>query len=133
MIIDRHLEHHSTPGFPSSQMAPPVLVEEIIPLLTISGAGNVGTPDDFAVDRYGTGWIATDPSNTLIKATLDGEVTVIAGGVDETTVVGCTSAAFGRTRFDRDMLYITSNGRLANPPASGIRPGKLWSIDTTDL
>lgn len=57
--------------------------------MTISSSSNVGTPHDFVVDQYGTGWIATDPSNTLIKATLDGEVTVIAGGVDETTVVGC--------------------------------------------
>lgn len=101
--------------------------------MTISSTSNVGTPDDFAVDQYGTGWITTDPSNTLIKATIDGGVTIIAGGVDETTMIGCSSAAFGRTRLDRDTLYITSNGGLANPPASGIRPGKLWSIDTTGL
>lgn len=44
-------------------------------------------------------------------------------------MLGPTSAAFGRTHHDRDILYITSNGGIVNPPSSGIVPGRLSSID----
>ncbi|KUJ15786.1 uncharacterized protein LY89DRAFT_685725, partial [Mollisia scopiformis] len=91
-------------------------------------SSNFTTPDDFALDRHGNAWIATDPSNSLVKVTLDGEATVVVGGADETVLLGGTSAAFGRTVEDWEVLYVTSNGGLGNPPASGVQPGRLYAV-----
>lgn len=56
-------------------------------------------------------------------------MTIIAGRLDETILLGPTSAAFERTHRNHDVLYITSNGGIANPPSSGIVGGRLSSID----
>jgi hypothetical protein len=102
-------------------------VEVVLPAATFPI--NFGAQaDDFALDQKGNAWI-TSPSDTLFRVTLEGDVTVIAGAANSTALLGCTSAAFGRTGRDRTTLYVTSDGGLAAPPPSGVKPGKLWAID----
>lgn len=51
---------------------------------------NVGAyADDFALDDEGNAWIATDPSNELVKVTVaDGRQTVVAGGAKQSILAG---------------------------------------------
>jgi sugar lactone lactonase YvrE len=83
-------------------------------------SSNFTSADDFVLDKHGNAWITTDPNNSLLKVTPDGTVTAIEGAINETTLLGPTSAAFGRTSHDLNILYITSNGGIGNPPLSGI-------------
>lgn len=45
----------------------------------------------------GTAYIAANPMNEVFKVTQKGEVSVVAGGLNNTTVAGDASAALGRT------------------------------------
>lgn len=61
-------------------------------------------PDDFAIVADGTSFVAG--GNTLWKVTPDGSVKVLAGGANDTTLEGVTSAQFARTRADTGVLYL---------------------------
>lgn len=91
----------------------------------------VALGDDFALDQAKNAWIAT-ASNTLVKVSLDGKQTIIAGGEDSQVLKGCTSATFGMGRGRDKELYITTSGGLADP-ALGIEGGGVYSIDTSKL
>ncbi|KAK4549455.1 hypothetical protein LTR36_006452 [Oleoguttula mirabilis] len=89
--------------------------------------------DDFALDAAGNAWITGDPSNNVARVTTSGEATQVVGGVNSTAIVGPTAAHFGRTERDRKILYVVTNGGMANPPLSGVVGGKVIALDTTDL
>ena len=89
--------------------------------------------DDFAFDRNGNAWLATDPSNSIVKITPYGKVSVEVGGVHDATVAGVTAVQFGRTKMDRNILYASTNGGFASPPPGGIVGGKVLAVDTSEL
>ncbi|KAI9698275.1 MAG: hypothetical protein M1820_007545 [Bogoriella megaspora] len=65
---------------------------------------NLTFPDDFALTKAGTAYIAGD--NTLSKVSPNGTVVVLSGGPYDPTLEGCISAQFGRTGDDKNVLYI---------------------------
>jgi hypothetical protein len=79
-------------------------------------------------------WLATDPSNSIVKIEIPGgHTTVEVGGADNAVVAGVTAFAFGRTERDRHVLYATTNGGIASPPRGGVVGGKVVAIDTSRL
>jgi hypothetical protein len=52
---------------------------------------------------------------------------VIAG--IEQGLAGSTAAMLGRTVSDRRTLYVTTNGGMSLPPASGLEDGKIVKIE----
>lgn len=61
-------------------------------------------PDDFALSANGTAYVGG--GNTLWRVDPDGIVKKLAGGVNDTMLEGVTSAQFGRTSIDRNVLYL---------------------------
>ncbi|KAK3115421.1 hypothetical protein LTR53_005268 [Teratosphaeriaceae sp. CCFEE 6253] len=61
-------------------------------------------PDDFALAGDGTAYVVG--ANQLYRVSPAGKVDVLAGGVNDTTLEGATSATFGRTGGDAGVLYI---------------------------
>lgn len=84
--------------------------------------------DDFALAPDGNAYIGANPVNTVFKVAGDGTVTTFLGGVNETIVAGATSVAFGRTRKDNNVLYITTNGGSNNPVNGILEGGKLVAV-----
>ncbi|WYZ40172.1 hypothetical protein EsH8_IV_000513 [Colletotrichum jinshuiense] len=71
--------------------------------------------DDFVFSREGIAYITENGYNSVEAISLDGRRTLVAGGLNSTLIPGATSAAFGRTPTDRDVLYITTAGGQAAP------------------
>jgi hypothetical protein len=109
------------------------------PVETIIGAPswkvNIGDQaDDFTFDGEGNVWLATDPSNSIVKVEMPGgHATVEIGGADDCIVAGVTATAFGRTKNDQHILYATTNGGIAFPPPGDVVGGKVVAIDTSQL
>ncbi|KAL7928209.1 hypothetical protein V8C35DRAFT_333397 [Trichoderma chlorosporum] len=91
--------------------------------------------DDFALDAAAEyAWVATNPSNFIVRiATATGEQQIVAGGESDPIVAGATSAAFGRTQHDKQILYIVTDGGLADPSSAGVSGGKVVALDTTKV
>jgi hypothetical protein len=108
-------------------------VETII--ATPSWQINIGDQaDDFTFDREGNVWLATDPSNSIVKIEIPGgHTTVRVGGANDAVVAGVTAVTFGRTERDRHVLYATTNSGIASPPRGGVVGGKVVAIDTSRL
>ena len=62
--------------------------------------------DEFAFDRRGRIYCATDPFNTVVRLDRDGSSDILLTGADG--LDGPTSVAFGRLPGDRRNLYITN-------------------------
>ena len=109
------------------------------PVQTIVGAAawpvNIGDQaDDFTFDCEGNVWLATDPSNSIVKIEIpSGDTTVEVGGADNAVIAGVTAVSFGRTERDRHVLYATTNGGVASPPKGGVVGGKVLAVDTRKL
>lgn len=88
--------------------------------------------DDFAFSEDGTAWAVSNYGNTVVAVSPDGKVIEkVAGDVDQLTVAGGTAAAFGRTREDRDVLYVCTAGALGRPVnGTVVEPGKVVAVDT---
>lgn len=71
--------------------------------------------DDFAISADGIAYVATNAMNGLMRVNTDGNQTLIAGGLNSTVVAGATSAALGRTRKDKDVVYVVTSGAQALP------------------
>jgi hypothetical protein len=84
--------------------------------------------DDFSFDPAGNAYVGEDPPNTVAKITPDGVVTIVAGSLHSTQVVGATSTAFGRTHDDDSVLYVTTSGGILGPVE--IEGGKVVAIYT---
>lgn len=79
---------------------------------TVFASGSaISVPDDFAVARDGSVYVArplaAPQGDTLQHVTLSGEVTTIAVGGD---VAGSTAVAFGRTKKDWNVVYLSTMG-----------------------
>lgn len=72
--------------------------------------------DDFAL-RGDFAYLVTGSGNSVEKVNLDGrgKQTIVAGSLNSTTLAGPTAAAFGRTEWDSDVLYVVTSGGLAVP------------------
>jgi streptogramin lyase len=64
--------------------------------------------DDFAIDDQGALYITTHPFNTIVRVTQSGQRTIIANSAQG--IVGATDAAFGALPYDRDTLYVATDG-----------------------
>lgn len=92
-----------------------------------------GQADDFTFDRAGNVWLSS-ASSSVVKLDLQKNTqNLVAGGPDDTVLLGSTSAAFGRTEKDRDVLYITTNGGISDPSVAGLTGGKVAALDTRRL
>jgi hypothetical protein len=71
--------------------------------------------DDFAISADGVAYVATNAENGLMRVTMGGNETLIAGGLNSTVVAGATSAALGRTKKDKNVVYVVTSGAQAGP------------------
>jgi hypothetical protein len=110
-----------------SNTAKQLLIE--IPLGSASAAG---TPkvlldrvnvDDFSIAKDGRIYAATHIYNSVIRIDPDAKLTVIAEAAQGVT--GSTAVALHNARGGSQELFITTNGGMFLPPASGIETGKL--------
>jgi hypothetical protein len=92
---------------------------------------NTTLGDDFAIAPDGTAYIAGD--NTLYRVDQTGAVTIIAGGPNNLTLEGATSAQFGRTLTDRGVLYVGTNGGLLAPVDGVVHGGQLLAVNINIL
>jgi hypothetical protein len=83
--------------------------------------------DDFAFDIEGNLYGTTHVFNSVVKIDQEGTVTTIAQL--EQGVAGSTALAFGRTEGDRTGIYVTTNGGMSYPPATGIEPAKVVRLN----
>ena len=84
-------------------------------------------PDDFEVAPDGTIYVVGD--NTLWRVSTEGEVEVLAGGPNDVTLEGATSARLGRTVEDSNVLYITTNGGLLKAVDGDLHGGQLLAVN----
>ena len=91
-------------------------------------ASGFGMPDDFALDNVHNAYVAVN-ATALSFIQPDGLVTVLAGGPNNNTLPGITSAKFGRTLFDNEVLYIgTTGGSFQYPSGDFTTPGAILKI-----
>lgn len=93
----------------------------------IEVVANLTFPDDFALQDDGTAFVAG--ANTLWRVSPQGKVDVLVGGVNDTVLEGATSAQFGRTEVDKDVLYVGTNGGLLAPVDGIVHGGQLAAIN----
>lgn len=88
--------------------------------------------DDFTIDSKGNAWFAENSFNQLGVINVKGGVVRTAlGSIDQTTVPGPTSCAFGRGHDDRETLYVVTSGGLAGPINGTITTGgNVIAVDT---
>lgn len=88
--------------------------------------------DDFALNRYGDAFAATQPGDSVAEVKLDGTVEIIAGVMGTTEIAEPTSAQFGRTLEDSDVLYVTTAGGLAfSIDGDVVVGGQVVAVDTS--
>ncbi|TKA83152.1 hypothetical protein B0A55_00708 [Friedmanniomyces simplex] len=113
------------------------LGDNILCRVSIDNAGNatdeielvatMPAPDDFALAAEGTAYVAG--ANQLYRVSPAGQVDVLAGGINDTTLEGATSAQFGRTRHDAGVLYIGTNGGLLVPVNGRLIGGQILAVN----
>lgn len=79
-----------------------------------------GNYDDFAFDTAGNAYATTGGGNSIQKITFGPKgnvrrVAVVAGNLNSTAIAEPSGAAFGRTEWDKDILYVTTGGALGIP------------------
>ncbi|KAI0555993.1 hypothetical protein F4679DRAFT_13297 [Xylaria curta] len=89
--------------------------------------------DDFAIDEKGNFWATTNFNDTVAVAKPGSTGIVVVGESTELTVAGDTALAFGgRTKSDKNIVYVTTGGALARPVNGTItEPAKIVAIDRT--
>ncbi|AFY75059.1 hypothetical protein Syn7502_03175 [Synechococcus sp. PCC 7502] len=83
--------------------------------------------DDFAFDIEGNLYGTTHIFNSVVKISQDGTVTTIAQL--EQGMAGSTALAFGKSEGDCSSIYVTTNGGMSFPPATGIESGKVVRLE----
>lgn len=87
----------------------------------------VKLPDDFAVLPNGEAFIAG--SNQILQVSPDGSYQSIAGGINDKTFAGATSARLDQAG-DSLSLYITTSGHISSPSTvKFVEPGKILKVD----
>ena len=88
--------------------------------------------DDFALSRHGDAFLATAPGDSITEVTRNGTQRIFAGLVNTTEIAQPTSAQFGRTLEDRNVLYVTTAGGLAFPiDGDVVVGGQVVAVDTS--
>ncbi|OAL49875.1 hypothetical protein IQ07DRAFT_587558 [Pyrenochaeta sp. DS3sAY3a] len=81
------------------------------PFKVLASGASISVPDDFAVADDGSVYVASPiaapQGDTLQHISLDGKVATIAEGG---AVAGATAARFGRTKKDRNVVYLSTMG-----------------------
>ncbi|KAJ5827664.1 hypothetical protein N7447_004427 [Penicillium robsamsonii] len=91
--------------------------------------GNDTRADDFAIGPHEVGYLAGIVDDVVIRVFPNGYHEVIAGSKGSTDLMTATSAAFGRTQKDRNVLYITTGGETKLPVHStSTRGGKVMAL-----
>ena len=83
--------------------------------------------DDFAFAPNGDLYVATHVYNSVVKIAPDGKTTIVA---ENGAVVGDTSLAFGRSKTDKNVIYVVTNGGVSLPPKEGVQTAKIVKIET---
>ncbi|KAJ2976866.1 hypothetical protein NQ176_g4693 [Zarea fungicola] len=84
--------------------------------------------DDFAIGSTAS-YIAGNFQNVVTKIEPGGKVSVFAGNISSTLVAGATSAQFGRTWRDKNVLYVVTNGGEIAPVNGFSEGGKIVAFD----
>ena len=111
-------------GMPSGQ---PSVIQHV------SKSEHVFYFDDFAI-RGEDAYLVTGSGNSIERTGLDGtpKGRIIAGSLNSTMFAEPTSAAFGRTEADRDVLYVVTAGGFASPVDGNITIGaQVLAVDTS--
>jgi hypothetical protein len=82
--------------------------------------------DDFVVQDDGTVIATTHVYNSLISVSPDGSMAVLAGA--DQGMTGSTAVALGRAKADAGHAYVTTNGGMFMPPASGVGPARVVRV-----
>ncbi|KAH8704458.1 hypothetical protein GQ44DRAFT_716699 [Phaeosphaeriaceae sp. PMI808] len=88
--------------------------------------------DDFAFSDDGTLWAVSNDGNTVVAVSPDGKkIQEVAGSRNQLTTAGGTAGAFGRTKDDRNVFYVSTAGGLDLPVNGTLtEPGKVVAVDT---
>ncbi|KAF2023868.1 hypothetical protein EK21DRAFT_50622, partial [Setomelanomma holmii] len=88
--------------------------------------------DDFTFFDDGTLWAVSNDGSTIVAVSPDGtKIQSVAGSIDQLTIAGGTAGAFGRTKQDRHVLYVSTAGGLDAPVNGTVtEPGKVVAVDT---
>ena len=90
--------------------------------------------DDFALDEYGNAFIAYSTADSILEVDTNGDQKIVAGRVNTTEIAEPTAAQFGRTEWDKGVLYVTTAGGLAAPVAGNITVGgQVVAVDTRSM
>ncbi|KAI9649896.1 hypothetical protein NHQ30_002480 [Ciborinia camelliae] len=94
---------------------------------------NVPKADDFIFKSDGSIWVAQNQMDELsVIPSGASQATLVAGSNISTTLAGVTSAHFGRTAEDKNILYLATSGALALPiNGTVVVAGSIVMIDTT--
>ena len=88
--------------------------------------------DDFALDHHGDAFVATQAGDSIAEVKPNGDTEIIAGVVNTTEIAEPTSAQFGRTAEDRNVLYVVTAGGLARPiDGDVVVGGQVVAVDTS--
>jgi sugar lactone lactonase YvrE len=83
--------------------------------------------DDFTIDEGGTIYASTHVYNSVIKITPDKQITTIAGQAEG--VAGSTACVLYKEPVTgKRMLYVSTNGGMYYPPATGIEESKIIAL-----
>lgn len=92
--------------------------------------------DDFALDPEGEfAYLVTGSGNSVERVRLDGNwrQKVLVGSFNSTLLAEPTAVVFGRTEWDRDVLYVVTAGGLATPVIEGgekvVVGGQIVAVD----
>jgi hypothetical protein len=97
-------------------------------------ARNLSPADDFALAEDGTAFVAGVVLNIVTEVSPQGSAKVIAGNLNSTDVAGATSASLGRTPWDRNVVYVATNGGYGSPVnGTFVEGGKVMGIKIHDI
>jgi sugar lactone lactonase YvrE len=82
--------------------------------------------DDFAFDRFGNIYAATNVYNSVIKITLEKQITIVADL--SSGVAGSTAVVFAKNKAGERVLYVATSGGMAVPPPTGVEEGRIIEL-----
>lgn len=102
------------------------------PAKKIASAANGTIYDDFAISRHGDVFLTTGSGDSIAEVTRNGSQRIIASVVNTTEIAEPTSAQFGRTLEDRNVLYVTTAGGFGSRiDGDVVVGGQLVAVDTS--
>ncbi|KAI1364332.1 hypothetical protein F5Y08DRAFT_307311 [Xylaria arbuscula] len=98
----------------------------------VAQLANGANMDDFLIDEEGRFWAATNSGNSVEVVDGDSPSVIVAGSLTQLTVAGDTALALGRTKEDKNIVYVVTGGALAAPVNGTVtEPAKVVAIDKT--